>query len=477
MKCQLAAEPMKRTEYFATLCKLVHLSPKNPMPLTEIVELYKKGSLSGSINYYRAILKRRRIVYASIKASIQETLKNTSVPSDKISIYEELYSASLVTDQEILEIFREFSQVHPNEMFSALEDPDSFLLKICRLIRTDFSESVCVISRTMLECNMHMLLEYISKREHSKTLKYLIKDIEGMGYLKENILISLVEGVDTLEGIKDMLNKVITLHISLTKIDFTLVLLTPIMEHIKERLSERLNSCGSDLAAEVLFGIISSRGRELVENVQEIGRDKGKSKVQLQGDVLDFLLSLLPYDSVIHTLALSISRDCILYRSDRNELIRILEGKLGFYRASSIGIIKRDFEYFCGIKVSEADVFEDVLKGTCIPREVFQGGTLGIENFIVSEHYWPENNYQSWDDLLGGAGAWGDKQGVKNNLNEQISLEYSDKHTYLDVSVEVGGKVVDLSVPIRYVEYLYSQDMPQDEINIIKEFWAHVMQA
>lgn len=394
-----------------------------------------------------------------------------------ISEYVEIYTANMVTDEEILEIFKEFSQIYPNELFAALENPDSFLLKLCRLIRTDFSESICVIARTMLESNINSLLEYINNRQHSKTLKYLIKDIEGMAYLKENILRSLTSSVGSVRAVKEMLHKTISLHISLSKIDFTLVLLTPVMEYIKSNLTEKLQHFGSDLAAELLFNIISQRSCELIKSTEEIGKGNDKIKSQGQGDILEFLLSLLPYDSMIHTLALSISRDCILARSNRNELIALLENKLGFYRTSSIGIIKKDFEYFSAVEMPKDQIYTDVVGATCIPKEVFSGQNINVDHFIVSEHYWPDSNYQCWDDLLStpSAGNVQKTETVNSQLHNQITLEYTSKHTYLHITVEVNGRAIDLSVPIRYVEYLYSSEgMTQNEVAVIREFWEHI---
>ncbi|KAI5189698.1 hypothetical protein NEMIN01_0651 [Nematocida minor] len=478
MSCNSSSEPLKKTEYFSTLCKLTHLSPKKPIPLQSIIQLYRQGVLTGSLNYYRAILKTRNIVYASIRKSMYKIMNGQDQDGLKITIYEELYKANLVTDDEILEIFKEFSRVHPNEIFTALENQNSFLLKLCRLIKTDFSESICVIARTMLESNINSLLEYINKRQHSKTLKYLIKDIEGMAYLKENILANLTNTANTLEGLKEMLNRTISLHISLTKIDFTLVLLAPVMEYIKDTITEKLECFGTEAASEVLFAVISQRSSELVENVEETGAGNEKAKLQLQGDILDFLLSLLSYDSMMQTLALSISRDFILKRSHRQELLNILESKLGFYRASSIGIIKKDFEYFSNIEISESKVYQDVVGSTCIPKDIFSKNKRpNINHFTLSEHYWPETNYQAWDDLpttVCSPGIYKSKK-TNTNVHRQITLEYSKSHTYLDITVEMHGASIDVSVPISYVEYLYNREsLTEDEAAVIKEFWSHL---
>lgn len=471
---------LRKTEYFKTLSKLTNLTSAQPISLKKIIKLYRKGILEGSLNYYRAILKTRNIVYASIQKSMHRIINAHDTDKSKICIYEELYSAELVTDEEILGIFKEFARMYPDEMFTALENPESFLLKLCRLIRTDFSESICAIARTMLESNISCLLEYIDKRQHSKTLKYLIKDIEGMAYLKKHILEHLLCNISTVKALECMFNRIISLYISLSKIDYTLVLLGPVMEYVKNGISLHIKAFGAETSAEALFRIISKRATELIKSVEEAGTGKDKGKLQVPGDVLDFLLSLLPHENMMQALALSISRDYILARSNRQELVSTLENKMGFYRSSNIGIIKKDFEYFSNIEISKSKIYRDVTDSTCIPAEIFSASKKPVINyFAYSEHYWPENNTQGWDDLPVNCLSLS-IQKTKNShtlAHSQITLEYSRKHTYLDITVKINNMSFELSVPIAYVEYLYNpKSIAPEEEPAVKNFWNHINQ-
>lgn len=470
---------LRKTEYCKTLSKLTALASKKPIPLQQIIKLYRQGILKGSLNYYRAILKTRSIVYESIRRNMFAIINSQDQDGLKIEMYEEIYTANLVTDREILEIFKEFSREHPNEMFTALENPKSFLIKLCRLIKTDLAESVCVIARTMLESNISCLLEYINSRNHSNTLKYLIKDIEGMAYLKNNILNHLVCDLSTVKALESLFSRIISLHISLSKIDFTLVLLAPVMEHIKEGIKPYLDSFGMEISAEVLFRIISQRASELVQSVNETGTKKERTKMQVPGDMLDFLLSLLPHENMMQALALSTSRDFILARTNRKELVAALESKMGLYRTSNIGIIRKDFEYFSNVEISKSKVYLDVTENSaCIPSDIFAGDRKPVVNhFVFSEHYWPESSTQAWDDLFTGSPDCN----IQKNRNtyspscNQISLEYSKKHTYLDITVEVKNVPMEISVPISYVEYLYNTNcVTEKEGLVIKAFWDHI---
>ncbi|KAH9386509.1 uncharacterized protein NEMAJ01_1405 [Nematocida major] len=478
MKLDSFCKLTKKAEYVDVLYKLSHMNRTTPIPVRRILDLYREGMLPGGLNYYRAILKKRNIVCVSIRESLHRIMSEGGSTQIDITEYRELYRANLFTDKEMLEIMKEVSKAHPNEMYRALECTNSFAKELLRLISTAYSESVCVIARAMLEENVGCLLEYINSTHKSKILKYLVKDNEGIEYLKKNVLASLTHSVSTVEDMREMIDQTITLHIALCKIDFTLVLLAPVIGYIKKDLSAKLESFGCDLAAEALFSVVSQRACDVIKNAEEIGKECENTKFQLQGDVLDFLLSLLPYDSLIQTLALSISRDCILARSNRNKLIRILEDKLGFYRTSSIGIIKKDFQYFSSTQVPEKQIYRDVVSGTCIPEELFSQGGLGMEHFVVSEHYWPESSHQSWEDLMTAQDVPSSIQkmhGAAPKKLDEVSLEYTNKHTYLDITVEQHGTSVDISVPIQYVEYLYStKNMSEQEVCVIREFWAEL---
>ncbi|OAG33215.1 hypothetical protein NEIG_02565, partial [Nematocida sp. ERTm5] len=281
-------------------------------------------------------------------------------------------------------------------------------------------------------------------------------------------------------------------------------------------------------------------------------------------DILDYLLALLPQDEIINELSLIISQDFILNRSKITELITIIENKLGMYRSTVINIIKKDFiifnmhsiksnnnndtmcnnntEYNTDSIISNNNdtmsnklynnnsigynihsiISNDIIDKVCnnsIPRSIFKD--VCVRTFIYSEYYWPCNNISTWNDHIhkvskADSTEYNTHNIISNNndtmcnklydnissILNSICVEYTDKHTYVDITIEVDNtqcvisnindtmcdkscntdsseyttQCLNISIPIIYLEYYYNKNIKikKEEKNKIKEFWDYV---
>jgi len=475
---------LKRTGFFKTQTSLQKLSLEESLSLSDILEIYTKEQTKGFLNYVGAILKKKGVIRSCVKKDIELSVEEVSCTKQS-KMYRRLYKYNLLDESEIVQLLKDLAASQPQTTFEAIQKQNSRLLSILNVINIDTADAISIVARTMLEQNRENVLDYINSTAHSETLRHLVKDSEGMCSLVKYIADSLSKKIETPQCIKTVIDKVISMHISLVKIDFTLVLLNPVIQHIRPVLSEILLKFGPVVGAEMLFYGVSMRIDEIIEDSNSSGQEDGGAHgpASFQGDILDFLLSLIPYDSMIETLALSISRDYVLDRTTRQKFLRILEGKIGQCRIANINIIKGDFERFCGPLISEERALQDSLSAFKGSSAVAVSERASARSFVYSQHYWPENNHALPEDTLKFALKPNtpnpeDEQSAGQKAHpsaskDQIVFEYSKRHTYVDITVMENGREKNITVPMVYLEYFTEgfQNTAFELQDTIREFW------
>ncbi|KAI5188553.1 hypothetical protein NECID01_0166 [Nematocida sp. AWRm77] len=486
---------LKRTAFFRTKRRLDSLESNTPLCLYKIAQLYQSEQTKGALNYARAILKKKQIIYTSLKKSILAIINQTHYSAD-IEAYRKLYECKVLEQPEIVGILKEAVAASPERTFEAVTAQDSALLQIFSLIQLDVSDAISIVAKGMLEQNKDRILEYINELTYSFTLKCLIKDGAGMLYLAQSVTESLTGSASTPGEIRDMVSQVISVCISLVKIDFTLVLLNSVIAHLKPALTKIIMQCGSDVGAESLFSGISSRIDELVEDPQtRPGASFAPAGIHpntpfiCRESILAFLFSLIPYDSMVETLALTISRDLALKKGSRKKFLQIFEGKVGACRISNINIIREDFACFETTGLLQHRVLEDATSAFANSPHISISPTATAHPFIYSHHYWPENNFSLPEDLFSFSNCnptcMSEDLPLQQSLSEQmpeiqdkILLEYAKEHTYADITIEENGKTLDITVPIAYLEHIPAGSLESssfgDASQAAKDFWHTV---
>ncbi|KAI5181503.1 hypothetical protein NEOKW01_1684 [Nematocida sp. AWRm80] len=273
-----------------------------------------------------------------------------------------------------------------------------------------------------------------------------------------------------------MVDKLISLHCGLVKIDFTLVLLTPIITQLQKALEKTFVMFGSDIAASTLFSVIAKRADDIIESISDISTS-ATNIVSPENDILDLLFSFVPYENIIEALSLTICRDYILSRTNRDRLVKILENKIGSFRLTNINIIKKDFEYFNRLKENKNIVLKDILTSLQADSHTFISDTLVVDSFVYSEHYWSENNLGSLEDIFNERIQVPPYQTdtKDNKLKDKLSLHYTDNHTYVDITVEHNNKSIDITIPMIYLTYKNIPEMIE-KYPEIELFWQSIEQ-
>lgn len=473
---------LKRTAFFRTKRRLESLEPSRPLCLRRIVQLYRSEQTQGSLNYARAILKKKQIIYMSLKENMVGVITGAAGNAE-VEVYRELQRCKVLEQAEIVQILKEAVMAHPEPTFQAVTGQSAALLEIFGLVQLDISDAVSIVAKGMLEQNKGRILAYINELTYSFTLKCLIKDGAGMAYLARTITEALTEEVDTPGKIREMVSQVISVCLSLVKIDFTLVLLNPVLTYLKPALTKTMLQCGPDIGAESLFSGISSRIEELVEEApghDRAGAAPHSTPLICRESILSFLFSLIPYDSMVETLALTISRDLVLGKGSRKRFLQVFEDKVGTCRISNVNIIKEDFAYFSPPKLPAAGVLAEATKAFRDAPQISIPEDVAVCPFVCSNHYWPENNFSLPEDLLSfssapraeaapipafpqGPAAPLPDPGLylprpltlhhNEDAADKISLSYLKEHSYAEITVEENGKSLDLVVPVMYLEY------------------------
>ncbi|KAI5172051.1 hypothetical protein NEFER03_1296 [Nematocida sp. LUAm3] len=462
----ILSSPLKKTVFSRTKERIEALREHS---LQSIMDFYQEEEEKREIIYVKSILKRKNILHLVLKKEVKRILENRSF---NYTLYYNFYKKSLFDQSDLISVLEEVAEESPEKLFhEAKKNKD--LLNILSVVNLDSSDLLSIVGKVLLFQNRERVLEYINEKKYSMTLKYLISDLKGMEMLIHSISSALTKNISNIKEIRKMIEQIITMYIDLSKIDFTLVLLAPIITYIRLPLIKKILSLGPDVGAEILFHTISKR-------LTEILGESNEQEESLQEDLIDYLLSLIPYDNILETLAFSISRDYILNRKNRYNFLQILERKIGIFRISNINIIKKDFLYFSGIKIEKKNILEDISKIINPNPTITLAKDLLLNSFVFSHYYWPENNYSSAEDLFSPEPELETPSPPQEftppheNIQELVLFDFSKCHTYVDITIESKGKEKRVTVPLIYLEYLnvsFSEDIPKELISSIEEFW------
>ncbi|KAI5184738.1 hypothetical protein NEHOM01_0340 [Nematocida homosporus] len=476
----LPAYALKRTTFFKTQAGINQLLHTEEPSLASIMNIYLKEKRNGSLDYARALLRRRGIVYASLKREIFQMAVHKQVSGCIELVIQQMHACGLLERTDLVKVLRQLTEEHPQQVYQVMHQPQNTLLGIFKIIDLDTFDAMAIISRTVLEKNKDRVLDYINEQTYSQTLKYLTKDVQGIKYLIDTISQALIQTVDQPATIKNMVDRAISLYISLEKIDYTRVLLTPIITNLKERLARAILTFGAEVGAETFFRAISRRLEEIIAHSGATSpMCPTEERLVHQEDLLDFLFSLIPYNSMVETLALSISRDFVLNRASRYQFLQILEQKFGTQRLTNISIIKNDFQYFSQVHIPPAQALAAVQTRLASIAEIEFAPKPQVSSFVYSCHYWPENNYASPEDVFSTTIEHTPTQPSAHphpNTNNTLALDYAREHTYANITVTSHGRSQDFTLPIIYLEYLdpkfNTTGIPESTLIAIESFWS-----
>ncbi|OAG29696.1 hypothetical protein NEDG_00829 [Nematocida displodere] len=470
---------LKRTAFMATQRQVETLQLEEELTPEHLVKMFLEGQTKGSLNYVRATLKRKGILHSVIKKDLVSAITHPVSSMSRSKTYQDLCTHKILERTEIARILKDIAVCHPEKTFASVQSPNSSLVQVFKVTGLDISDAIAIVAKSMLAQNEGRVLEYIGELNYSTTLKYLIKDVEGMTQLVGSITKALTANIQTVEDTRTMIGHTIDMHTSLVKIDYTRVLLSPILFCLKAALSEKLVQFGEDRGAETLFYSISKRIKDIVmEDPSEKHRQAFLGGASAQGDILDFLLSLVPYDNMIETLALSVTQDLVVRRECRDVFLRSLESKMGPFRMANIHIIKKDFEQFVAHQVSPKQVFEDTLPSILEHPKISLGKNALISSFVYSQHYWPKNNFFLLEEIETPPKHQAPKHQAPAKQRakpEKIALDYTKNHTYVDILIEHHSRKKNITIPIIYLIYIDgdpSKEAPEQLLSTIARFWA-----
>lgn len=465
----------KKTTFHSTIMHLQQSEAHGSVGLQQILELYAQGQTPGALNYVRTLMKTKGALHRAVKQDILDIIRQKPDENpERNTWYKQLRASRMLGHADFILLLKEVAVEQPSNVFSAIHDQGSALAQILRLQGVDMQDAVSAVAESMLLQNKHRVLEYIAEIGYSNTLKHLSKDVGGMQSFINLVSETLTESIRTDEDVKRTVHRTITLYFDLARIDFTLVLLTPVFSYLGPVLAAAFRRHGTEASARAIFGSMTERIDEISDNSQALFASLLPHNPHCgeNGGVLDFLLSLVPYEDMLGTLSECIARDMVLNRTLKEVLLDVLVAKIGAQRMIGVHIIMNDFLRFGDMQVSREAVISDSVSAL-LGDTVAVSKDVSVFYFTFSSHSWPEHNLADIDevfslvehtpkDLPPGAKmeellqqrsliAPGARRRAPSLSGLPISIEYIDAHTYVEVLVSEGGETMRLVIPVLFL--------------------------